>query len=213
MNAIVEDVTCLIDDPAGDERWPAFSHRAAQETWVRSMLSFRLFVQNDTIGALNLYSRRAATFDEHGTYSASRPIPQGLVLRPEPQTDEGCAPSKSSLTAVAVQPSGEVSATIRLEVNRDTVARLRAWAARWLVMALKARDSGPSRLTRNCTFRVFLRSEEGVLHCTALPRLRVSKQAELTGARAAGLVVLVLVQPVPLFRVVRSGGLQSDRLR
>lgn len=43
----------------------------------------------------------------------------------------GIDPHKSSLTAVAVQPSGEVSATIRLEVNRDTVARLRAWAARW----------------------------------------------------------------------------------
>ena len=37
---------------------------------------------------------------------------------------------KSSLTAVALQPSGEVSATIRLEVNRDTVARLRAGLAR-----------------------------------------------------------------------------------
>jgi len=31
----------------------------------------------------------------------------------------------------ALQPSGEVSATIRLEVNRDTVAPLRAWARPW----------------------------------------------------------------------------------
>jgi hypothetical protein len=38
----------------------------------------------------------------------------------------GIDPHKSSLTAVAVQPSGEVSATIRLEVNRDTVTRLHA---------------------------------------------------------------------------------------
>ena len=30
------------------------------------MLSFRLFVQGDTIGVLNLYSRRPAAFDEHG---------------------------------------------------------------------------------------------------------------------------------------------------
>ena len=43
----------------------------------------------------------------------------------------GIDPHKSSLTAVALQPSGEVSATIRLEVNRDTVARLRAWARQW----------------------------------------------------------------------------------
>ena len=43
----------------------------------------------------------------------------------------GSTPHTSSLTAVALQPSGEVSATIRLEVNRDTVARLRAWARPW----------------------------------------------------------------------------------
>ena len=43
----------------------------------------------------------------------------------------GIDPHKSSLTAVAVQPGGEVSATIRLEVNRDTVALLRAWAQQW----------------------------------------------------------------------------------
>jgi hypothetical protein len=29
------------------------------------MLSFRLFLQGDTMGALNLYSRRPAAFDEH----------------------------------------------------------------------------------------------------------------------------------------------------
>src|SRR6476661_7117106 len=53
------------DDVGSDERWPAFSRRAAEETGVRSMLSFRLFVQGDTIGALNLYSRRPAAFDLH----------------------------------------------------------------------------------------------------------------------------------------------------
>jgi transposase len=44
----------------------------------------------------------------------------------------GIDPHKSSLTAVALQPSGEVTATIRLEVNNDTVTRLRAWAACWV---------------------------------------------------------------------------------
>jgi GAF domain-containing protein len=65
LDAIFEDVTYLIDDLTSDGRWPAFSRRAAQETGVRSILSFRLFVQDDTIGALNLYSRRPAAFDAH----------------------------------------------------------------------------------------------------------------------------------------------------
>ena len=43
----------------------------------------------------------------------------------------GIDPHKRSLTAVALQPCGDVSATIRLEVNRDTVTRLQAWAAGW----------------------------------------------------------------------------------
>jgi GAF domain-containing protein len=58
--------TSVIDDLGSDERWPAFSRRTVAETGVRSMLSFQLFVQGDTIGALNLYSRRTGAFDLHG---------------------------------------------------------------------------------------------------------------------------------------------------
>ena len=66
LSAIYEHATHLIDDLADDPRWPAFGRRAVEETGVRCMLSFRLFLQGDTIGALNLYSRRPAAFDEHG---------------------------------------------------------------------------------------------------------------------------------------------------
>lgn len=43
----------------------------------------------------------------------------------------GIDPHKSSLTAVAVEASGEVAAVIRLEVNSEVVALLSAWASRW----------------------------------------------------------------------------------
>ena len=66
LDAMAGHETCVIDDLCVDGRWPAFSRRAAEETGVRSMLSFRLFVQGDTIGALNLYSREPAAFDLHG---------------------------------------------------------------------------------------------------------------------------------------------------
>jgi transcriptional regulator with GAF, ATPase, and Fis domain len=65
VNAITEHEIFLIDDLTTDERWPPFSHRAAEQTGVRSMLSFRLFLEADTYGALNLYSRRVKAFDEH----------------------------------------------------------------------------------------------------------------------------------------------------
>jgi len=59
-------------DLAAEERWPDFAKAAVEETGVRSMLSFRLFVREDTIGALNLYSREADAFD-HRVLRGGRP--------------------------------------------------------------------------------------------------------------------------------------------
>ncbi len=49
-----------------EERWRDFSRRAANESGVRSMLSFRLFLEEDTLGVLNLYSRCPRAFDTEG---------------------------------------------------------------------------------------------------------------------------------------------------
>jgi GAF domain-containing protein len=65
LDAIAEHEVFHTDDLDQERRWPAFSPRAVAETGVRSMLSFRLFVQDDTIGALNLYSRTPSAFDVH----------------------------------------------------------------------------------------------------------------------------------------------------
>jgi GAF domain-containing protein len=50
-------------DLARDPRWPTWGPRVVAET-ERSVLSLRLFVQNDTVGSLNLYSRTAEGFDQ-----------------------------------------------------------------------------------------------------------------------------------------------------
>jgi transcriptional regulator with GAF, ATPase, and Fis domain len=65
LSAIVDQQLCMIEDLAVDTRWPGFTARAVEETGVRSMLSLRLFLRGDTIGALNLYSLRPEAFDEH----------------------------------------------------------------------------------------------------------------------------------------------------
>lgn len=64
LGAIDEHEVFRSDDLAAESRWPAFSRRAAAETGVHSMLSYRLFVREDTMGALNLYSREVAAFGE-----------------------------------------------------------------------------------------------------------------------------------------------------
>lgn len=47
-----------------EKRWPKFSARAHEEMGVQSILSFRLFVAEDTMGSLNLYSTELDAFDD-----------------------------------------------------------------------------------------------------------------------------------------------------
>lgn len=63
LDAIRAQMVVHAEDLAQDTRWPLFAARAAAETGVHSMLSFRLFAERDTMGALNLYSKRAGAFD------------------------------------------------------------------------------------------------------------------------------------------------------
>lgn len=56
-----EEVTIRVDDLRESSRWPAFAARAV-ELGVLSLLSFQLFVGEDSMGALDVYSDRADGF-------------------------------------------------------------------------------------------------------------------------------------------------------
>lgn len=71
LDAIREHEVFQVDGLGEEQRWPKFASRAAQETGVASMLSVRLFAEEDTMGALNLYSKRADAFDEEARELAS----------------------------------------------------------------------------------------------------------------------------------------------
>lgn len=64
LDAIWHHVTVSSPDLANDARWPAWGPRAVSELGVRSMLCFHLFTAENTLGALNLYSRRVNGFDD-----------------------------------------------------------------------------------------------------------------------------------------------------
>lgn len=53
----------VVDDVRHDPRWPAFSARIAN-TPIESVLAFRLFTAQDTIGALNIFASTAHAFDD-----------------------------------------------------------------------------------------------------------------------------------------------------
>lgn len=63
LSALREHHTVRIDDTAIDGRWPKYA-RAAADRGVRSMLSYRLFMERQTLGSLNLYGDRAVAFSE-----------------------------------------------------------------------------------------------------------------------------------------------------
>jgi transcriptional regulator with GAF, ATPase, and Fis domain len=63
LDAAYEQRTVRLSDMTAEERWPQFTARAA-ELGVGSMLSLQLFVQQDNLGALNLYSVEKDAFDD-----------------------------------------------------------------------------------------------------------------------------------------------------
>ncbi|HEX2046657.1 MAG TPA: GAF and ANTAR domain-containing protein [Acidimicrobiales bacterium] len=64
LDAIREHDVFRTGDLEHERRWPKFSPRAREETGVTSMVCFRLFVDGDTLGALNLYSKARDAFDD-----------------------------------------------------------------------------------------------------------------------------------------------------
>jgi GAF domain-containing protein len=58
-----EAITVRSDDLRHDERWPNFAPIAV-EYGVLSMLSFQLFVESDSMGALDVYADRPHAFDD-----------------------------------------------------------------------------------------------------------------------------------------------------
>jgi transcriptional regulator with GAF, ATPase, and Fis domain len=64
LDAIREHEVFETADLLTEGRWPRFARQAAEETGVRSMLAMRLYAEEDTYGALNLYSRRVDAFGD-----------------------------------------------------------------------------------------------------------------------------------------------------
>jgi putative methionine-R-sulfoxide reductase with GAF domain len=61
LSSIQEQETFQIDDMCSDSNWPEFSARAC-EVGIGGLLAFVLKVSDDSLGALNLYSRWADAF-------------------------------------------------------------------------------------------------------------------------------------------------------
>jgi hypothetical protein len=65
VDAILERTVFRCDDLRSDERWPEFGRRAVESTGVHSMLSYRMFFEQDRlIAGLNLYASKPNAFTD-----------------------------------------------------------------------------------------------------------------------------------------------------
>lgn len=71
LDAYRHQVVYRIDDTASDPRWPTFTNDAAAHG-VMSSLSIPINAREEGLGALNLYSRRPAAFDEESAGRLAR---------------------------------------------------------------------------------------------------------------------------------------------
>ena len=71
LDAIRQHQIFRTGDLSTERRWPRFSERAQRETGITSMVCFRLFINGDTLGALNLYSKAVDAFDDKATVRGS----------------------------------------------------------------------------------------------------------------------------------------------
>lgn len=69
LDALRTHETVHSTDLAGDERWPEWGPRVTKEIGVASIVTYRLFTSRDTLGAMNLYSRRPGAFDTEDIYN------------------------------------------------------------------------------------------------------------------------------------------------
>ncbi|RCW43669.1 GAF domain-containing protein [Halopolyspora algeriensis] len=140
LRAISSQDTIVVDDLTRDDRWPAFAPRAA-EIGVRSMISFRLFVESDTLGALNLYATAPGQFGTQarivGELFASHAAMVLSGKKREDQLTEALATrdligQAKGLLMAREKITGEQAFQLLVRTSQDTNIKL-VEVARWLV--------------------------------------------------------------------------------
>jgi GAF domain-containing protein len=123
VDAVLERHTFRTGDLLHDERWPEFGRRAATEQGVLSMLSFRLFLEEDrTIGGLNLYSTERDAFDHSaellGTVFATHAAIALAAAQRHQQVSE---------LGAALQSNRDIGLAIGILMNRHLMTRDQAF--------------------------------------------------------------------------------------
>lgn len=133
LSSMDEHRTIVVDDLHDDGRWPAFADEAVA-LGVRSMCSIRLFLERDTMGALNFYASSPHAFDQRD------------VLLGEVFASHAAVALRSAITETGLEAAlrnrdviGQAKGVI---MNRETVTADEAFAR---LRTLSQRQNRPVR--------------------------------------------------------------------
>lgn len=73
LDALRRDQTVVSEDLAADDRWPTWGPQVIEQLGMHSCVSFRLYVTDKDLGALNLYGKEPSAF-------TAEDIQDGLAL-------------------------------------------------------------------------------------------------------------------------------------
>lgn len=117
VDTILQDTISRTGDLGRDRRWPEFARRARKVYGVQSMLSLRLYVEDDPrIAGLNLYSTSADAFDDNAETVGSLVATHGaLAIAAATARDEATQLKVALLTSREIgMAMGVVMATYKL---------------------------------------------------------------------------------------------------
>ncbi|MCD2190490.1 GAF and ANTAR domain-containing protein [Actinomycetospora soli] len=153
LDSIWNEQRTLVDDMSrAHDRWPRYA-RAAAERGIGSLMSFQLFAQRGSAGALNLYSSRTHVFDE-GTADTGRLFAaQAALVLHGAKRIEGLTVAVESRDTIG-QAKGilmerfgvgqERAFSMLVESSQNTNLKL-ASVAEWLVREAEDAGRGPAR--------------------------------------------------------------------
>jgi hypothetical protein len=133
VDALYEARVVRVPDLSTETRWPVFATRAV-DLGVGSALSFQLYVAGDSLGALNLYSRDAAAFDDGSEYVGSLFAAHAAVAmagaRKEDQLTEAIATrdligQAKGILIERYKITGEQAFALLIRVSQRTNTKLR----------------------------------------------------------------------------------------
>jgi hypothetical protein len=124
VDAIVHDTVFDTPDLRSDRRWPEFGRQAFDATGIVSMLSLRLYVENDhaVVAALNMYSTQPAAFGEPAATIALLLATHGAIA-----VSNAAARERAANLEKALENSREIGVAMGIVMHQQKTTRDQAF--------------------------------------------------------------------------------------